>query len=376
MNAQIRLGKIFGIEIGLHYSWLIIAFLIVFSLSQYFSESHPGWSGTTIWTMSILTAILFFSAIVVHELSHAAVAKRSDLPVKAITLFALGGVAQIENEPASPKTEFWLGIIGPLTSAFIGLACFAAAMLLGWPPMTEPQTPPLAVLVWLAYVNFALAIFNMIPGYPMDGGRVLRAVIWGISGSADTATRAAARAGQGLAFGFIFLGIYLFFSGSGFGGLWLAFIGWFLLSAAKASYLQVEFSQSLRDVTAGDLMLTHCAVLDANTSLQSVIEDHILKSGQRCFMVAENGRPVGLITPNEIAAVERRLWPFKTASDAMRPLESLFVVGPETPAIEALEIIGRENVNQLPVVKDGRLLGILSRDNLINYLTTRKELNL
>lgn len=376
MNAQIKLGKIFGIEIGLHYSWLIIAVLIVFSLSAYFGEAHPDWNGGTIWGMAVLTAILFFSAIVVHELSHAWVAKRNNLPVRAITLFALGGVAQIEKEATNPKIEFWLGIIGPITSALIGFMCFGIAALLGWLPMSEPQTPLMAILVWLGYVNFALAIFNMIPGFPMDGGRVLRAVVWRITGNADKATRAASLTGQFLAFGFIIFGIYLFFGGFGFGGLWLAFIGWFLLNAAKATYLQAEFSQGLRDVTAGDLMVRNCPVLDRNTSLQTLVEDHLLKSGERCFMVTENGLPIGLITPNEISNVERRLWAFKTVSDAMRPLESLYVVTPQTPALEALEIIGRENVNQLPVVENGFLQGFISREQIINYLFTRKQLKL
>lgn len=376
MNAQIRLGKIFGIEIGLHYSWLIIAVLISLSLASYFAEAHPDWGKNVTTAMAILTAILFFSAIVVHELSHATVAKMNGLPVRSITLFALGGVAQIEKEPENAKTEFWLGIIGPMTSLTIGGICLGIARLLGWIPMTEPDTPLMAMLVWLGYVNIALAAFNMIPGFPMDGGRVMRSIAWWITGNRAKATKTAALIGQTLSIGFIIFGILLFFNGAGFGGLWIAFIGWFLLNSAKASYLEADLSQALSGVSVADLMLREIPVLDRFTSLQTIVDDYLLKSGKRCFIVTENDEPIGMITPHEITNFERRLWAFKTASDAMRPFETLHVVAPQMPVIEALEIIGRENVNQLPVVENSSLVGIISREQIINYLFTRKELNL
>jgi len=195
MQAQIRLGRIFGIEIGLHYSWLIIAVLIATSLAGHFSEAYPDWAATIIWTTAIMTALLFFAAIIVHELSHAAIARLRGLPVRSITLFALGGVAQIGKEAADAKTEFWMGIVGPLTSALIGALCLGIAWTLGWTFAGEPSTPVTAMLVWLGYINFGLAIFNMVPGFPMDGGRVLRGVIWWITGNAAKATRAAAATG-------------------------------------------------------------------------------------------------------------------------------------------------------------------------------------
>ncbi|MBK7704199.1 MAG: site-2 protease family protein [Acidobacteria bacterium] len=376
MEAQVKLGRIFGIQIGLHYSWLIIAVLISLSLSNYFSGVHPDWSRGTIWTIAIATAILFFVAIILHELSHATVAKMRGLPVSSITLFALGGVAQLDKEPEDPKTEFWMAIAGPIASVVIGAVCLGLAWTLGWTPPSDPVTPLMAMLVWLGYINFALAFFNTIPSYPMDGGRVLRAIVWWFTGNANRATRAASLTGQFVAFGFIFSGLWQFFSGAGFGGLWMAFIGWFLLTAAKASYVQVELKEKLGGVSVGDLMSRDCPVLDSNENLQTFVDDHLLRTGQRCFMVVQNGEPVGLITPNEIAAVERRLWAFKTTIDAMRPIESLFTVAPEMPAIEALEIIGREGVNQLPVVENGKLKGIISREQIINYLFTREQLNL
>src|SRR5437867_2426103 len=227
MQAQIRLGRIFGIEIGLHYSWLIIAVLIATSLARHFSEAYPDWAATIIWTTAIMTALLFFAAIIFHELSHAAIARLRGLPVRSITLFALGGVAQIGKKAADAMTEFWMGIVGPLTSALIGALCLGIAWTLGWTFAGEPSTPVTAMLVWLGYINFGLAIFNMVPGFPMDGGRVLRGVIWWITGNAAKANRAAAATGQVIAYGFIFLGILRFFGGAGFSGLWIAFIGGF-----------------------------------------------------------------------------------------------------------------------------------------------------
>jgi len=376
MNAQIKLGRIYGIEIGLHYSWLIIAVLISLSLSQYFGNAHPDWSGGVIWTMAIVTALLFFVAIVLHELSHAAVARMNGIPVRSITLFALGGVAQMEKEADDAKTEFWIGICGPLASAVIGFVCLGLAWMLGWTLLIEPATPLMAILVWLGYVNLALAIFNMIPGFPMDGGRVLRAIVWQITGNAARATRIASITGQFLAYGFIILGLFQFFGGAGFGGLWMAFIGWFLLTAAKASYVQNELTEKLRGITVGDIMMRDCPVLESSHNLQTFVEDYLLKTGQRCFMVTENGTPIGLITSHEVKQFEQKLWAFKTVADVMRPIENLHVVAPEMPLAEALEIIGREDVNQLPVISNGRIEGIISRDRILNHLITRRELNL
>ncbi len=376
MKASIRLGRIYGIEIGLHYSWLIIAVLIVLSLSSYFSQSHPDWGSGTIWIMAVFSALFFFAAIVVHELSHAAVARLNDLPVRSITLFALGGVAQIEKESPDAKTEFWIGIVGPITSAVIGFLCLGISYALGWTPMSDAETPLMAMLVWLGYINIALAVFNMIPGFPMDGGRVLRGIIWAVTGDGPKSTRIASVSGQVMAFGFIILGLFMFFSGAGFGGLWIAFIGWFLLNAAKATYAQVEVTEGLKGVSVGDLMSRDCPVLDGYDNLQTVVDEHLLKTGQRCFMVEQNGDPIGMITPHEIKTIERKLWPFKTVSDAMRPIDSLHIVAPEVPAAEALEIIGREGVNQLPVVSNGKLEGTISRERIINYLFTRRELDL
>ena len=228
MKAHIKLGRIFGVAVGLHYSWLIIALLVTLSLRTQFASEHPNWEASTTWIVAVITGLLFFVSILLHELSHAAVARLRGIPVRGITLFALGGVAQIEKDAADAKSEFWMGIVGPITSVVIGIVCLALALLLGWNFSAEPNLPPAVMFIWLGYINIALGIFNMIPGFPLDGGRVLRAVVWWITGDANRSTRIAARVGQFVAVGFILLGILRFFSGAGFGGLWIAFIGWCL----------------------------------------------------------------------------------------------------------------------------------------------------
>jgi Zn-dependent protease len=375
MQAQIKLGRIFGIEIGLHYSWLIIALLVVLSLVGQFYATNPKWGAPVIWATAIITGLLFFTAILLHELSHAAVAKGRGLPVRSITLFALGGLALIEKESNDAKTEFWVGVVGPLASVLIGLVCLGLALALGWTPAGEPHTPLMAMLMWLGVINIGLALFNLIPGFPLDGGRVLRAVIWWATGDAARATRIAARVGQFVAFAFIVFGIMRFFGGAGFGGLWLTFIGWFLLEAARASYAQVAINESLRGARVGDVMTRDYPVVEGQTNLQAFVDGQLLRTGHRCFIVEENGRAVGLVTPHEIKEVERERWPSVTVQEVMRPLDKLRTVKPSTAVAEVLELMGREDVNQLPVLQDDHLTGIISRSHILRLLQTRAELH-
>jgi len=374
MKAQIKLFRIFGIQIGLHYSWLLIAVLIVLSLAGQFAATNPQWSPNIIWGVSILTALLFFATIIIHELSHAAIAKARGLPVRSITLFALGGVAQIEKEASDAKTEFWMGIAGPITSALIGLICLGIAAGLGWNPSYHHQSPWAAMLGWLGVINLALAVFNMVPGFPLDGGRVLRASIWWITGDASRATRIAAGIGQSIAFAFIIVGLFRFFNGAGFGGLWLTFIGWFLLDAARSSYAQFETIERLRGVRVRDVMANDWPVIDGTIRLQTFVDDHLLRSGKRCFVVEEDGRVVGMITPHEVKDVNRQQWPQLSVDDVMLPLTKLHAVKPETSLTEALETMGRKDVNQLPVMSKHHLAGIISRSHILRLLQTRTEL--
>lgn len=374
MKSQIKLGTIFGVELGLHYSWLVIALLITFSVAAQFHATNRNWSQSLVWTTAILTGLLFFACLFAHELSHALVAKARGLPIHKITLFLLGGVAQIEKDASDAKTEFWMAIVGPLTSAALGFILLAAAFYSGWVAWKPPTTPGTALLVWLGYINLGLAAFNMIPGFPLDGGRVLRAILWWVMGDAGRSTRVAAFVGQVIAVLFISYGILRFFQGAGLGGLWIAFIGWFLLQAAGASYQQARAGALLRDLRVADVMSSDYNVVSPETPLGEFVNEQLLRTGRRCFFVVEDGQLLGLITPNEVRAVRTQAWPYVGVREAMRPLRNIHFVSRDLPVMEALEIMGREDVNQLPVASHGRIEGVVTRAHILQVLRSRADL--
>jgi len=376
MNSNVKLGRISGIEIGLHYNWFIIAALIVFSLGEHFCQVNPNWGAREIWIAALFTAVLFFVSLLLHELAHSLVAQSRGLKVRAITLFALGGVSQIQDDATDAKTEFWVAIAGPIASLIIGFSCLGIALGLGWQRSTEPHTAAIGVLVWLGYINIALAFFNMIPGFPLDGGRVLRSLVWAITKNADRSTRIAARVGQVVAFLFILDGIWRYFSGAGFGGLWIAFIGWFLMDAAKASYAEVGTTAALRGMRVYDVMSRDCVIVDRGMSLRDFVDIYLLKTGQRCFAVEDQGRLVGIITPRDVSNISRDRWDETTVREALRPLQELHVIAPDTPVLDALKLMARNDVNQLTVVANGTLQGMVSRSQLVQLLQVRSVLQL
>ena len=369
MRSHIKLGRILGIQIGIHYSWFLIAFLIVLSLYSRFHMSNGGWSEPVILAMAVGTGILFFVFLLLHELSHSLFAKSHGIPVREITLFALGGVSQIEKNPDSAKSEFWMALVGPLTSAALGALCLLVRLIAG-----AASSPAYTMLSWLGYINLALAAFNMVPGYPLDGGRILRAAVWWKSGNLEYATRQAAWVGQVVGGIFIAVGIVQFFGGAGFSGLWIAFIGWFLLQAAGESILEAGIARVLEGATAAQVMTPDCPAVSGNLNLQHFVEDRLLRTGNRCFMVMDNDGLVGLVTAHEIKTVNRARWPFMTVFDVMRPISEIRTVQPGTPLKAALEIMSRENLNQLPVVKDDHVEGVLTRSRLLSFLHNRFEL--
>ncbi len=370
MRSHIRLGRLFGITIGLHYSWFLIALLIVLSLSSQFHASNPEWGDNVILIASLATAFLFFASLLLHELAHSLVATANSLPVKEITLFALGGVSQIEKEPTSATVEFWMALVGPLTSAAIGGMCLALVHVIGDPS----SNPWMAMLLWLGYINLMLAGFNLIPGYPLDGGRVLRAAIWWKTGDTDHATQFAARVGQGVALLFIAIGVFRFFGGAGLGGLWIAFIGWFLLQASRESAVQVGLMRALKGVRVADVMTQDCPTVEGRLNVAEFVEQELLRTGRRCFIVVEGNTTIGLVTPHEVKHVDRADWSRKTVRDIMRPLSELRAVTRDTPLTGALVLMSRGDLNQLPVIANGRLEGVVSRAQVFNYLQTRAEL--
>ena len=374
MRSNVKLGRVSGIEIGLHYSWLIIASLIVFSLGQHFRQVNQSWSTSEIWITAFVTAALFFVTLLLHELAHSLVAQKRGLKVTAITLFALGGVSQIQEDATDARTEFWVAIAGPIASLIIGFGCLGISLGLGWQPSTEPETAAKAVLVWLGYINISLAVFNMIPAFPLDGGRVLCSIVWAITKNRRSSTRIAARVGQGVAFLFILDGIWKYFSGAGIGGLWISFIGWFLLDAATVSYAQAKrttTASTIADMRVSELMSRECVTVDRGMSLREFVNTYLLKTSQRCFAVKNRGRLTGMITRSDVAAIPAELWDKTTVGAAMRPLQELPAVSPDTFVLDALTLLLRSDVNQLPVIDNGVLEGVVFRSQLAHLLRAR-----
>jgi len=371
METRVKLGKIRGIPIGLHSSWFLIFGLLTWSLAMgYFPEEYPALPLAAHWLLGGLTSLLFFGSVLVHELGHSLIALRNSIPVRRITLFIFGGVAQIEKEPNSPGVEFRIAIAGPLASLALALL-FEVLYLL------DQSIPYLAApSIYLARINFMLAAFNMIPGFPLDGGRVLRALVWRFTGSFHRATRVAGSTGQLVALGFIGVGVYTIFNGALFNGLWLAFIGWFLQNAAASNLAASNMQQSLRGITVSQVMSRECARVPSLLPLSQLVEGRVLNGAQRCFFVADNGRLRGLLTLHEITAVPQRKWGLTTAEQAMVPFERLTRVAPDTELMQALQMMDSANVNQLPVIEEENVVGTLSREQVLHYIRLRAELGI
>jgi Zn-dependent protease/predicted transcriptional regulator len=370
MPGTFRIGKIAGIDIDIHVSWIIILVLLTVSLATgWFPQLYPGWSTATYWVVSLIASLLLFVSVLLHELAHSLVARRRGLPVKNITLFIFGGVSNIEQEPKSPGIEFQMAVVGPLTSLVIGFVCFLLQL-----PLRGSNSPLEGILFYLAVTNVLLGVFNLIPGFPLDGGRVLRSIVWRITGSMRQATRVASITGQIIAYLFILLGIWLFFTGNILNGIWLGFIGWFLLSAAQSANAQVMLESVLRGVTVGEVMNPKPATVPANISLQQLVDAYFLPGGLRYALVMQGEQLVGLMTLSDIRHVPREQWAQISVSDAMIPLERLHVVSPQQPLSDVLPLMAGRDVNQLPVVQNGALVGIVSRDAIVHYLEVRRSL--
>jgi Zn-dependent protease/predicted transcriptional regulator len=367
--GKIWLGKILGISIGVDYSWFVIFVLITMSLSTQYSALHPHWSQLTHILVGASTSLLFFVTVLLHEMGHSVVAIQKGIPVRSITLFIFGGVAQIAREPKRAIDEFWIAIAGPVVSVIISVACVLGSMALK--PVSEIAT---AILTWLGQINFVLAVFNLIPGFQLDGGRILRAILWGWKGDFKSATRRASGVGQFVAYFFIFVGVITALRGNFFNGLWIGFIGWFLLNAAQQSYRHVALKESLEGATVADVMSTDCPIVPGGMPLSEFVNHELLRTGQRCFLVTQLDRLVGVITLHEVKQVPQAAWESTPVSSTMQPLENLFMVHPTDPLTEILEKMTIEGVNQLPVVEDGRLVGILGRDRLLQLIQARLEL--
>ncbi len=372
MHASVRIGTIRHIPIGLHSSWFLVFALVAWSLARgYFPPTYPDLDAATYWALGIVTSLLFFVSVLLHEMGHSWIAQRNGIAVNSITLFIFGGVAQIAREPDRPGTEFRIAIAGPAVS----LSLFVIFSALNF--VSRPIVPIAAPTRYLAYINFALAAFNMIPGWPLDGGRVLRAAVWARTRSFSRATRVAGFSGQLVAFAFMGFGLLMIIGGNVINGTWLILVGWFLQNAAAASYSQVTLQQLLRGVSVGQVMSRDCAHVPGYLSLERIIEDRVLVGGQRCFFVTEGDHLLGMLTLRDFSHVPRDEWGRVPVSQVMVPRDRLFKTTPEEPLLSALRTIEVAGVAQVPVVDAvGRLVGSLSREEITRYLRTRSELGL
>jgi Zn-dependent protease len=371
-GGGIPIGRLFGISLRLHYSWFFIFALVTWALAaSYFPDVYPDWSVVASVVAGIVTSLMFFASVMAHELMHSIVATRSGIPVQSITLYIFGGVSQITEEPNKPGLEFKIAIAGPLTSVVLGVIFIAV-----WQLVPSNYEAVMAVSFWLGWINLVLAIFNLLPGFPLDGGRVLRSIIWWRTNDLRKATRWASNAGRGIGFLFIFGGVAMIFYAPGylFNGLWLAFIGWFLISAATGSYQQMVLQQMLQNHTVREIMVTDCARVRPDIAVDRLVNEHILPSGSHCLVVAEGDKIRGLITLQNIRGIPREQWGEKTAADAMVALDKLQWVKPEDDLYSVMKKITEQNINQLPVVVDGNIVGMVGRDNLLSFINVRDKL--
>ncbi|HRW10009.1 MAG TPA: site-2 protease family protein [Caldilineaceae bacterium] len=388
MRSGFQLMRLFGINIRLDWSWLLIFLIISWNLSFLFGQSHPDWGYGQVWIVAISAALLFFISVLLHELAHSLTALALGLPVKNITLFLFGGVSNIEREPPSPRAEFLITVVGPATSILLGLLftwlgiVSAGITSLNFAPTTTlvAELDPLpTLLLWLGPINLILGIFNLIPGFPLDGGRLLRSVLWAVSKDLTRATRWAAGVGRAVAWLFIFggaamiFGIQIPFFGSGFfSGLWLIFIGWFLSNAAAQSYQQVLTQDLLGGVAVARIMRRDPPTVQPSCTLSDLVDNHIMKSDDHAFPVVESDvegdQLVGLVTLDDMRRVARSDWDTTTVRQIMTATDKLVLTTPEEDADDALRKLSQQDVRQLPVVQGQQLLGLLRRRDIMRWL--------
>jgi Zn-dependent protease/CBS domain-containing protein len=390
----LALGRVWEIEIVAHWSLLVIFALIVMSLGAgVFPSWHPDWSPGLRWSMAMIAAVLFFMSIAVHELSHALVGRTQGVPVDRITLFIFGGMAHTTKHPSSAKAEFLMAAVGPLVSLVIGITATLLGSWLAFENMTSragalsddatrimaSAGPVATVFLWLGPINILLAIFNMIPGFPLDGGRVLRARLWWSTNDLEKATRYASGVGQLFAWFligcglFMIFGIYIPFLGAGLvPGLWLVLIGWFLLNAARMSYQQVLVQEMLEGVPVRAIMRSRLQTVTPDLSVETTVNDYFMNYDQRAFpVVAPDGDLLGLVCLEDIRSVPRAEWPATTVADVMTPASALDTMTPQEPAMEALQRLSSRDVDQLPVLEGRHLSGMVHRKDIMKWLSLR-----
>jgi Zn-dependent protease/predicted transcriptional regulator len=370
--GSFRLGAIFGFEIRIDFSWFIIFFLILWTFSDaVFPHQFPGLSTATYYTMGTLGALLFFASLIAHELSHSLVARTKGIPVEGITLFIFGGMARTRMDAESPADEFQIAGIGPVTSLFLAGVFFAIYWIgqkAGW------SVAITGVAVYLSLWNVALAVFNLLPGFPLDGGRVFRSIVWRITGDAGKATRWASTGGRWLGYLLVAWGVVSLFTGDLLNGLWLVFIGWFLRNAAEAGYQQFVMHAALAGVRAYHAMTRDPETVPADLDLRTLVDEHFMLRRFHAFPVVDAGRPVGLVTLARVKEVPRDEWAGHTVRAVMHPLDEEISVTPATPLTDVLEKISDGDVRRVLVIDQGALVGIITGTDIAGWLKRAKEM--
>lgn len=367
----IPLFRIAGIPITVDYSWFIVALLVVWSLSAgYFPQRYPGESTRSYWIAGAVTTLLFFASILAHELSHSLVAIRSGIQIPGITLFIFGGVSRLSADAKNPATEFKIAVVGPLSSFLLALVFRGIASRLAGhqPPLT------VAVFQYLAFINLALGVFNLVPGFPLDGGRVLRAFWWWKTGSITRATKVASDWGRGFAITLMLFGALQIFAGNLLGGMWFIFIGMFLRGAAEAGYEDLVMRRSLEGVEVREVMIREVVTVPPDLPLDRLVEQYFLKSGYRGFPVVEDGRTLGVVSVVNISGIAEGDRPRLTVREVMVPLSDACLIPPGASLNEALRKMALGGLGRLLVVEGNRLAGMVTKTGLLRMLEMRRIL--
>lgn len=371
-GKRITLFRLLGFEVKVDLSWLIIAALIAWSLSTgFFPYEYKGLSAQMYLLMGVAGVLGLFASIIVHEFCHSIVARRFGIPMKGITLFIFGGVAEMDEEPPSAKAEFWMALAGPVSSILLAFVFYGIYRLGVRSDLPAPVT---GVIRYVYLINAVLAGFNLLPAFPLDGGRMLRSVLWGIRKNLRWATRTSSKIGTGFAYGFIFLGVVGIFQGNLIGGMWWVLIGMFLQGAAKMSYQQLITRRALEGETVARFMKTEPVTVPPDISLEQFVEDYIFKYHFKMFPVVESGRPVGCVTAKRVRVVPREEWSLRTVRDIAMQCSDDNTIGPRADALDALSRMNRAGVSRLMVVEDGRLVGIISLKDMLKFLALKVEL--
>ena len=365
---HIQIARVIGIPIYLHFSWLIIFGLIAWTLSTgYFPAQSPDLPASSYWAKGLVASLLFFVSILLHELGHAVVARRQGLRTRSITLFVFGGVAQLEKDPRDGRAEFWMAAAGPVASLALAGLFYALASL----PLLGPSA--VAVAKYLALINLMLALFNLVPAFPMDGGRLLRGALWGPLGKAR-ATRIASGAGTLFAFLLIFAGVFSLLRGDSLGGLWYILIGWFIKDASLSSYQQVRLDEALRGVTVRDAMVQAVATIPGSGSVAEAAREYFMRTGYGSYPVTRGEAVVGLLCLKDILRLSAEEREATSVQGAMRPLTDALVTDPDVPLPEVLSRMAQAGTARLLVMHGERLAGLLTMNGVIRRLKVREEL--